>query len=321
MTSSSDFRTPCDTNCSRARPLGRMASRMQRSAARWSGTQWSALNETTRSKASRYDRRVASPTSKSQVRVVGKEVLAGKVDHAGRWIDADHRAVRQALGDLRGDLAVTAADVQDALRSAQIETGEALVRQPLLQRRPPVVLAGVPLGHAPVRCRYFHNRARRAMAGPNLQRHWPTAARLNCHQNSHQGQMSRPHSHRGKQYASGPPEDPPGARVGHAHTSGGPTRYQGGLSQDEGTLPVAVPYRPSRRTPHFRIDRRLPRPRRERANCRLPGGDDLAPGAGTLRCDAADREDGPCRDYAPCRLARDCRQGGYGAASTCSTTP
>src|SRR5215471_5358158 len=83
----------------------------------------------------------------AQVRVVGDEVLAGELDHASRRIDAYDRPPREALGDLRGDLAVTATDVEDALRPFQIQGAEALVGEPLLQCRSLVVLAGVPLGH------------------------------------------------------------------------------------------------------------------------------------------------------------------------------
>ena len=49
-------------------------------------------------------------------------------DHPGRRIDAENRALRQALRDLGGNLALAAADVENALRAGELELGEVLVR-------------------------------------------------------------------------------------------------------------------------------------------------------------------------------------------------
>jgi hypothetical protein len=95
-------------------------------------------------------RRVASPMAKLRFAWSGTKCSRAKSIMARRRIDPHDRAGGQPLGDLSGDLAVAAADVEDALRSFQLEAGQALVGKPLLQRRPAMVLRGVPFGHAPV---------------------------------------------------------------------------------------------------------------------------------------------------------------------------
>jgi hypothetical protein len=75
------------------------------------------------------------------------EVRAGERNHSGRRVDAEHGAGRKTLRDLGGDLAFAAADVQDALRAVELEIGEVLVRDPLLQRIDLVVALRVPLRH------------------------------------------------------------------------------------------------------------------------------------------------------------------------------
>ena len=69
-----------------------------------------------------------------EVEVLPPEVLPREGDHVRGWIDAQHRAPWQAIGDFRGDLAIAAAHVEDALTVGQRQAGEVLVGDPLLER-------------------------------------------------------------------------------------------------------------------------------------------------------------------------------------------
>ena len=52
-------------------------------------------------------------------------MLPREGDHIRGWIDAQRRAARQAIGDLRGDLAIAAAHVENALTIGQRQAGDA----------------------------------------------------------------------------------------------------------------------------------------------------------------------------------------------------
>jgi hypothetical protein len=90
-------------------------ARIPRSAAAWSHPV-QQLNDTTEVELvrKRQPRRIRDP--ERQVRMHGRrECLRGERDHRVRGVDTNHRAAWQAAGDLAGDLAITAANVEDAL--------------------------------------------------------------------------------------------------------------------------------------------------------------------------------------------------------------
>ena len=74
-----------------------------------------------------------------EVEVLPLEVLPREGDHVRGGVDTQHRAPRQAIGDFRGDLAIAAAHVEDALTIGQRQAGEVLVGDPFLERRLTVV--------------------------------------------------------------------------------------------------------------------------------------------------------------------------------------
>src|SRR5262249_585463 len=85
------------------------------------------------------------------------ELLRCERDHPVRGVDPYHRAARQTPSDLAAHLAVTAAEAEDPLVTGERQAGEALLGQPLLKRRNPVVRLCVPLGHVP----FLSSRGRR----------------------------------------------------------------------------------------------------------------------------------------------------------------
>src|SRR5262245_25388053 len=70
-----------------------------------------------------------------------------------RSVDPQHRAARHTPSDLGRDLAVTAAEVEDAFVNLEPHVAEALLRQPLLKCRDPAVGWCVPFGHGRLRIR------------------------------------------------------------------------------------------------------------------------------------------------------------------------
>src|SRR5262245_10567856 len=75
--------------------------------------------------------------------------FARERDHRVRGVDTEHGTAWQPPGDLGSDRAVAAADVEHALAAVERQAGEALLGQPALERRDPVVDPCIPLGHAP----------------------------------------------------------------------------------------------------------------------------------------------------------------------------
>jgi hypothetical protein len=64
-------------------------------------------------------------------------MIAGKPDHVVRGIDSDDLPVRDASGDLRGNLSFAATDIQDAFRTVKLEQAKDFLRHRFLQRRNP----------------------------------------------------------------------------------------------------------------------------------------------------------------------------------------
>lgn len=64
-----------------------------------------------------------------------------------RGIDADDGALRNTSGDLGGDAAVAATDIEDAPWTAEVEEGENFLDHGFLQTRSAGVGSGIPFGH------------------------------------------------------------------------------------------------------------------------------------------------------------------------------
>ncbi len=120
---------------------------MRVSAACWSGTQCSALNETTASNSSRKSMVSTSPTAKRS-RGDASDAAAAIIRGEGSMPRIEPS--RQLVGDGGGDPAVAAADVEDALVAGHRDAGQRLAGQPRLQRADLAVGRPVPVGHGPI---------------------------------------------------------------------------------------------------------------------------------------------------------------------------
>src|SRR6266446_6598432 len=96
-----------------------------------------------------FERKAASVRHlKSKVRQGCRtEVALGEANHVSRRIDTHDRSLRNARSDLCCDLPVAASDIEDSLRTVEIEQSEYFLSHRFLQRRTARILGSIPFCH------------------------------------------------------------------------------------------------------------------------------------------------------------------------------